>query len=633
MSFINPNGLWFLLGIPVLIILYIIKQKFTDRTISSSFIWRKSAELIKKNIRWRKLLKYVLFALQILIIAGISLVVARPVFSGADTGTDYYVIIDGSASMLAETNGETRFDRAVGEIEDLAADMQEDSEMTVIFAADNSFYIVRQSDSFSVIDKALKNLECGLSDADIDGAVTLAQTEAEGAANAVFILYTDKDYEDTGDIAVVNMSDGEWNAAVLNLSVSEDHGQTTFMSTVASYGADQTLTLALYVDGVFKDAQLAECSDGVPTDVYWDALELDAYSQAEVTVEADDAVSVDNSYVLCGGGETAKDVLIVGKTSYFLENVIDAVGDFNITTANSLDTIPTGVEDETADPNALSGYDLYVFDGVTPDTLPDDGAVWIIDPGASVSTLELGDTADGGGLSVSSGSSSETLEALTNYLDLDEIVVSEYTQLTSYDGYEPVLSCGDDPVLLVKTDADHVTTLVLMFDIHASNLPLLADFPLLAYNMTQYSVLSVLDDRSYTVDEDIAVNALPGCSGIVVTDESGTDYNVTIAASSGIFTPEKTGVYTVTEIGVSGSDVSVDKDTFFVHIDASESDINAKGTSLGLGSAAEGTAAAEVNNGFFARLFSNEVKLWPYLAMLLLVILLMEWWLYYREEY
>ena len=39
MSFSNPLGLLGLLAIPVLILIYIIKSKYTEQTIPSTYLW------------------------------------------------------------------------------------------------------------------------------------------------------------------------------------------------------------------------------------------------------------------------------------------------------------------------------------------------------------------------------------------------------------------------------------------------------------------------------------------------------------------------------------------------------------------------------------------------------------------
>ena len=48
MSFSYPLGFLILLFIPVLIILYILKNKFTEQTVSSTFLWKLSEKFLKR---------------------------------------------------------------------------------------------------------------------------------------------------------------------------------------------------------------------------------------------------------------------------------------------------------------------------------------------------------------------------------------------------------------------------------------------------------------------------------------------------------------------------------------------------------------------------------------------------------
>ena len=63
MSFLNPAGLWGLLGIPALILIYIIKPKFLEKKVTSTFIWKLSQKYQKKKLPWQitNLLLFVMF--------------------------------------------------------------------------------------------------------------------------------------------------------------------------------------------------------------------------------------------------------------------------------------------------------------------------------------------------------------------------------------------------------------------------------------------------------------------------------------------------------------------------------------------------------------------------------------------
>lgn len=49
MSFYFPLGLLALLGIPVLILIYIIKSKYTEQTIASTYLWELSEKFLKEE--------------------------------------------------------------------------------------------------------------------------------------------------------------------------------------------------------------------------------------------------------------------------------------------------------------------------------------------------------------------------------------------------------------------------------------------------------------------------------------------------------------------------------------------------------------------------------------------------------
>ena len=50
MSFGNPAGLWLLLLIPLLIIIYIIRSRYEETPLSSTYIWKLSERFMKKTL-------------------------------------------------------------------------------------------------------------------------------------------------------------------------------------------------------------------------------------------------------------------------------------------------------------------------------------------------------------------------------------------------------------------------------------------------------------------------------------------------------------------------------------------------------------------------------------------------------
>ena len=112
MSFYFPLGLLALLGIPVLILIYIIKSKYTEQTIASTYLWELSEKFLKRRRPVSKLTGILTLILQILAVVAASLLIAHPVFTLPASANDFYFILDGSASMNMQVSGSTRFEKA-----------------------------------------------------------------------------------------------------------------------------------------------------------------------------------------------------------------------------------------------------------------------------------------------------------------------------------------------------------------------------------------------------------------------------------------------------------------------------------------------------------------------------------------
>ena len=66
MNFLYPYGLLGLIGIPILIIIYIIKSKYTEQIVASTYLWTLSNRFLKKRKRFSMLAGLIALLLQIL---------------------------------------------------------------------------------------------------------------------------------------------------------------------------------------------------------------------------------------------------------------------------------------------------------------------------------------------------------------------------------------------------------------------------------------------------------------------------------------------------------------------------------------------------------------------------------------
>ena len=117
MSFVNPLGFLGLIAVPVLILIYILKRKYTEQVISSTYLWTLSERFLRRKNPISRITGIISLILQIFIVIFISLAIANPVFVLKGMANDYCFVLDASGSMNMTLDGSTRFERARDVIE------------------------------------------------------------------------------------------------------------------------------------------------------------------------------------------------------------------------------------------------------------------------------------------------------------------------------------------------------------------------------------------------------------------------------------------------------------------------------------------------------------------------------------
>ena len=101
-------------AVPALVLLYFLKLKRLDTPISSTLLWQRAVRDLQVNAPFQRLRRNLLLLLQLLALAAVLFALAGPVLSlRAGPGRRYVLLIDRSASMnTADVGGRTRLDEA-----------------------------------------------------------------------------------------------------------------------------------------------------------------------------------------------------------------------------------------------------------------------------------------------------------------------------------------------------------------------------------------------------------------------------------------------------------------------------------------------------------------------------------------
>lgn len=602
MKLLNPSGLWLLLGIPVLIVIYLIRSQHEDRPVSSTYIWKLSSRFMKKRLPLQKLRRLLIFILQLLMIASVALMAARPAFITGKRN-EYIAIIDASASMrIADDRGVTRFERALKEVRALADCIDKGHRLSVILAGDKASYLLQSSESANNVNLALASASCGYGSCDIEQALSLIQPLGQKAPIKVY-FYTDTDHPGSENIRIHNLNKNEWNISVDGMRFQTgEEGEEYLVGLLTSHHRDASMHVGLRVDGIIHSAKTAQCTADTQTEVYFLMTDIPDYETLEIFIEEKDGLEADNRYCLCAGHQRSYHVLLASQSPLYLQSALSALDNCTVSTVSTLDQV------------SLTGYDLYIFDGLYPEKYPTDGSVLQfgtekLPQGLDTQAQVEWQTA----LSRAGGVNSPMLTEL----ELFDTVLARCTPLSGNAQWQTLLLADEKPVCMTQDLGTGQRLTVCGFDLHHSNLPMQTDYVVMMRNFVSSSVFDILDRTDYNVGETVTLSVLPAAQELYVQLPDGQVKSLSTGGRVSSLALEATGLYTAVTTTHEGGDYA----DFFVHIPPQEATCP-NGDAI---SAPEGLVNG---NGQDAM-----TQLWPYFAGLLLILLLAEWGVYHYEQY
>src|SRR5215216_6405068 len=111
MFFLTPLALAGLLFLPVVLAMYLLKLRRNEQVVPSTLLWHKLLTDVEANAPWQRLRRSLLLLLQLLLVALLAVLAARPFLERpAGLAGDVVIVIDTSASMGATDVPPTRLD-------------------------------------------------------------------------------------------------------------------------------------------------------------------------------------------------------------------------------------------------------------------------------------------------------------------------------------------------------------------------------------------------------------------------------------------------------------------------------------------------------------------------------------------
>lgn len=623
MKWLVPLGLLGLLGLIVLLIIYLIKPNFQKKAVSSTHIWKLSLKLRRRRNPVNRLQDILLLLCQILIITGCALIMAQPVLEAFKPApvTRKIAVIDASANMMAELDGETRFDRAVREIEEMAEEVIRDKgEVSVILAGETASYVtVRTNErTYPELQSALgemldnANDNCYHGTGDVEGAMKLAEQILDETPDAEVLYYSARNYLNPGMVELVDVSDPEeYNVAILDCQPVLLENFYEFEVDLASYGRDADVTVFCEVYGYNGDEsttvkyELTTWLEGdQPKKLVFNAETTDssgvyAYDYVYIYINVDDNFVYDNMFYIYGGKKELIRIQYASSIpSIYFRGSIMSLRD---TLRQRWDIEYVEVNTEQKEP-ATEGFDFYIYERYTPAALPTDGVVMLVNP--MTAPLGIGLRLTGMEVTGNMYLSLTGEHPITENVDATSIFLSRCTEMTFSEDYDVLLVCGRGvPAYAVRNDPT-VKIVVMPFELQNSDGSIVLHFPKLFYKTFEYFFPVTIERNNFEVGEAVTLNAR--ATELTV---SGQGEEQTLTDLPQQITLSVSGTYTLSQTLFTNEEV---RENFYVKIPNAESDFV--------------TAIPELPNPTVEKQPEDEdFDLILYLAGALVLLLFVEW--------
>ncbi len=601
MQFLAPSALFFLLLIPVIILFYLLKQKREQLPVSSTMLWQKVLADTLAQTPWQKLRKSLLLLLQLLLALLLVFSLLRPyVVVNRQGSRDLIILVDTSASMAASETGGTRLDLAKAEVEKLVNEVKGETRFSLIGVGPSPQVLANQTTDAKEVLNKLKTLQTGYYQANLETALSLAAALQEKGTSTQVLFFSDGGVDaPEGSIGLEHfeyrrVGEREDNLAVGAFSMQDGPGEQLALTRIDNYGSkDAVGTVRLLGDGKLLDAQPVRVAPGKPAYLFWNVPQSASYLEARL--DASDALASDNSAWLIPRQAAQVKVLLVTEGNVFLEQAL------KLNPMLDVHKVTPGAYTEVKD-----RFDLYVLDGFWPGQ-PPPGQLLMINPPADSPFV----AAPEGMVETLEPSPDQPLLRGVSWADVH---IAKSKGLKKPTGYQSLLRDGRRTLAAAGT-LGQTRVGVLGFDLHLSDLPLRPAFPILMQNLVTWLVPpGGLRDTQADSGGTVGLNISPDVQAAYIYNPAGG--KSAVAPSQQKLEVGGPGLYRLEQV-INGKQREDYLAVNFAPVQESQVKPAAQ-VNLGLKDVAAG-APAKVPQEF-----------WPWLALLALAVMSVEWWVYLR---
>jgi Ca-activated chloride channel homolog len=562
MPFATPLALLGLLFVPAVVAMYLLKLRRSETLIPSVLLWQRLAADTEANAPWQKLRRSVLFLVQLLLVAALALLAARPFIERpAGLARDLVVIVDTSASMAATDVQPDRLSAAKRAAIEALHDLPAGGKVSVIEAGRTARIVATGTSDLGRVRQAIEGIHATVNRGDLGDALALAQQLAIQSGDAQVLVATDAALavpprtKVDAPIKVLRVGDpkGSRNQAIVALAIrttASGVSNSAFVS-VANFDLERaTRQVEVWGDDRLIESKSITIEPQAKADVVIDNVGDAEHPVSVVDVRLAVPAGSDGRPDLLAADDRAwaivpparqRNILIVGEGDPYLETALSYLPNsrlFGLTPAE----YPAGAVRRDGTP-----WDLIIFEGDIPATLPS-VPVLAIAPQKSSPLGTVTGTLTNPGIGTLGAD-----EPILRYVDLSTTHIASAQRLELPGWARSVIPGPKGSPLLYAGVRAGLPTAVLAFEPRESDLPLQVAFPILLANLTgELFGGSAAPTTAVKPGDPVALAIPAGAVGLRVTAPDGRAVELMPGAAAGTTVTytqtDQLGVYTATPI-------------------------------------------------------------------------------------
>jgi hypothetical protein len=629
MHFLNPLSLlWLPLIGGLIVLMYILKLRRKDVVVSSTYLWRQVIRDVQANAPFQKLRKNLLLLLQLIIATLIILALSRPfVRAYGIGGRNIVLIVDASASMRATDVAPSRLEVARRKAQELVSALRPGDQMMVLSASSRPEALTGFTDERTELRRAIDNLKPHDTPTNMRDALNLAAdlvASRKDSSNGLIELVSDGGFEaeDSGAgsgsgprYALTNLNLGGTHLDFYPIGSGHENVGITAVDFRRNLGEDKSFELLVvtrnfgsqahtFTEEVYANDDLVEANevtlppDGEDTRPY-DLPEPDHPVRMRVHLDIKDDLAADNDAALIVKPRKTLNVLLVSKENLFLQNAIQVD--------------PSVQLSKTSEFTTGKGFDVVVFNEAAPAKLPPGNYLFLRCTSDQAPVRVEGEAAN------VAPADWEHDHPVLRYVDLGSERFGSVLKATTL-GWGHELAVAESGSLIAVGEKERMRSEFVAFSLNESLFPLRVAFPIFIANSIRWLGTGSDDSElgQIATGSPMPIPAPAGVGKLTVTKPDGTKRELRTSEQGGAVFDEadEVGVYTAEGAGFSYS--------FAANLaSASESDITPH-RNLTI------TDNPSASSGH--RVADNRPLL-PWLALLALLVLGVEWWAFHRRVY